>query len=52
MKVNFLFLALFGADQALSLGDELKALVNFDQWAQDSMENHNFSGKKQAVSLS
>ena len=50
MKLKFCLLGLIGIGEALSLSDELKALVNFDQWAQTSIENHNFSGKTPAVS--
>jgi len=48
MKLHFL--SLIGVYNALTVSDELKALVNFDQWAQTSLANHNFSGKVPAVS--
>lgn len=37
--------ALIGLYNALSLSDELKALVNFDQWEKTSGENRQVSGK-------
>jgi hypothetical protein len=45
MKLPLHFLSLIGVYNALTVSDELKALVNFDQWAQTSIANHNHSGK-------